>query len=89
MGRHRCTRYGYDPQHIKESPKKNLTHTQFMLIVWWLHLLSGMGHYVIQLREIGQVLVMDNKLTNFGYNYPKQRLNWIPRTVYKMHTSDG
>ena len=56
----------------------------YFLSVWWLHLLDGLGHYFIQPRAIGQLLVMTNNLTTFGYTYTKLRINSPPNIVYKL-----
>ena len=38
-----------------------------MLRKLWLHLLAGLGQYVIYPEAIEQVLVMANNLISFGY----------------------
>ena len=38
-----------------------------MLSAWWLHLMAGLGHYVIQTGVIEKVLVATNNLIILGY----------------------
>ena len=45
-----------------------------MLIAWWLHLLEGLGHYIIRPGSVSQIMVMTNNITNLGYTYDKRRL---------------
>ena len=47
MGRHRRMREGHDYPFIRSFPKENLILTHYMLSAWWLHLLDGLGLYVI------------------------------------------
>ena len=42
-----------------------------MLRAWWLHILDGLGHYVIRQGAIEQVLVTTNNIMTPGYTYAK------------------
>ena len=74
MGGLRRTREGDYPQHLRTFKNKNLILTHYMIIIWWLHLMSGMGHYVIK-----------KKLMTFGYTYVKLRLK-IPPPESSIHS---
>ena len=66
---------------------KNLILTHYMFSVWWLHLLYGLGDYVIHPGAIEQVMVMTNNIITLGYNYSKGRINNPPNIFYKLtHT---
>ena len=45
-----------------------------MLRTWWLHILDGLGHYVISLGEIAQIIMMTNNIKTLGYTYAKHRI---------------
>ena len=67
--------------------KKNLTLTHYMLSAWWLYFLDGLGHYVIHLGKIEQVLVMINNTMTLGYTYDKLMINTPPNILCKLaHT---
>ena len=58
-----------------------------MLSAWLLHLLDGLGHYVILPGAIEQVLVTTKNITTLGYTYSKLRLKKHPGIFYKLtHT---
>ena len=62
-------REGYDPQHLRALPNITLILKNYILSVWWLHLLAGLGHHVIPPGAIENVLVMANNLVRFVYTY--------------------
>ena len=39
----------------------------YMLSVWWLHLLYGLGHYIIHPGEVAQIMVSTNNIMTLGY----------------------
>ena len=45
---HRRTRDRDDYLCLRDFPKDNTILTHYMLSTWWLHLLNGLGHYIIQ-----------------------------------------
>ena len=55
-----------------------------MISAWCLHLMDGLGRYVIWPGEIEQVLVMTNNLMTLGYNYAKCRINILTNIVYTL-----
>ena len=74
MGRHRRMREGNDYLWLRGFPIENITLTHYTLSTWWLHLLDGLGNYVIRLGAIEQVLVMTNNKITIGCNFYKCRL---------------
>ena len=72
------------PQHLRVFPKKNIILTNYTIGTWWLHLLAGLGHYVIWKGEVEHVLVTSKKLRTFGYTYAKRRLNNPPDIIYTL-----
>ena len=70
-----------------DFPKDNLILVLYILSAQWLHLLEGLGHYVISPWEIEKVLAMNNNIMNLGYTYSKRRLKNPPDIFYKLiHT---
>ena len=55
-----------------------------MLITWWLHLMDGIGHYIIHLGSVAQILVTNNNVTTLGYTYAKCRLNNPPQNFCEI-----
>ena len=49
-----------------------------MLITWWLHLLVGLGHYVIRPGETVNILMITNNVMSLGYTYAKCRIKNPP-----------
>ena len=49
----------YDPQCLKFFPNQELILAHNMLIAWWMHLLAGLGHYVVRTGVVKQVMVME------------------------------
>ena len=83
----RQMRGGDDSLRLTSFPNKNLILKHYMLGAWWLQLLDGLGHYVMCPREIEELLLMNNIITNLGYTYDKYRLKKPPEIVYKLtHT---
>ena len=39
----------------------------YMLSVWWLHLLYGLGHYIIHPGAVAQIMVSTNNIMTLGY----------------------
>ena len=62
MGRHRHTREGHESLCIRAFPKENIILTPYIIIAWYLHLLDGLGHYVILPGAIMQILMMTNNI---------------------------
>ena len=46
----------------------------YTLRTWWLHLLDGLGQYIILLGEVTHILVMTNNITTLGYTYNKRSI---------------
>ena len=61
----------------------------YMLSAWWLHLLDGLGHYIIQTGAIAQIILMTNNTMTLGYTYSKLRLKTPtpPKFSAKFYTS--
>ena len=78
MVRHRRTRERHESICIRAFPKENLILTHYMLSTWWLHLLNGLGQYVIFPGSISHILMMTNNVIALGYTYVKCRLNNPP-----------
>ena len=78
MGRHRRTREGHDSLCIRAFPKENLILTHDMIIAWCLHLLYGLGHYVMHPGAVAQILMMTNNIMTLGYTYSKHKLKNPP-----------
>ena len=69
------------------TTQEKLILTHYMLSMWWMHLLDGLGHYIIHPGSIEKVLVMTNNITTLGYNYYKLRFKKPPEIFYKLsHT---
>ena len=49
-----------------------------------MHLLDGLGNYVIHPGVTKQVMVVDNNITTFGYTYVKISLKIPPDIVYTL-----
>ena len=73
-----------DSQHLREFSNKKFILTNYIISSCWLHLLYGLGNYVILPGEIEQVLVMTNNIMTLGYTYAKLRLNNTPDIIYKL-----
>ena len=56
----------------------------YMLRAWWLHLMYGLGQYVIRSGVIEQVLVITNNIMNLGYTYAKRKINNTPEIIHKL-----
>ena len=84
MGGHRHTRDGYESLCLRDLPKDNLILTLYMLSAWWLHLLDGLGHYVIPLGEFSKILVMDNNITTLGYTDANRSIKNPPEILCKI-----
>ena len=82
MGRQRRTREGNEYLCIRAFPKDSLILKHYMLISWWLHLLGGLGNYVILPGKITQSLMMTNNVMALGYNYTKIRLKKPPNILF-------
>ena len=80
----RLTREVDDPQHIRAFPEKNLVLMHCMLRSWCLHLMYGLGQYVIWSGVIEQVLVITNNIMNLGYTYAKRKINNTPEIIHKL-----
>ena len=52
MGGHILTREGHESLCLRSFPKNNLILMHYMLSALWLHLIDGIGHYVIFLVEV-------------------------------------
>ena len=50
----------------------------YMLSALWLHLIDGIGHYVIFPVEVAHILIMTKNIMTLGYNYSKHRLKKPP-----------
>ena len=84
MVRYRLKREVYDYLCIRFFPKDNLVLPHYILGAWWLHLLDGLGHYVIYLVEIAYILIMTNNVMTLGYSYAKRRLKNPPNIFYQI-----
>ena len=51
----------------------------YMLRTWWLNFLDGLGHYIILLGSMAQILMTFRNITTLGYTYAKLRLNNPPK----------
>ena len=78
MGRNRRAREVNNSLCLGAFPKKNLILTHYMLSAWWLQIMDVLGHYLIHLEVMKQVLVMNNNIMALGYTYDKRRLNNPP-----------
>ena len=67
----RRIREGDDSLCLKASPKENIILTHYIISAWWLHLMDGLGYYVIHLGEVAQILVINNNIKTLGYKYYK------------------
>ena len=56
----------------------------YMLSKWWLHLLAGLGHYVIYTGAIEQVLVIKTNIIKLGYNYDLFRLKSLTKSFHSL-----
>ena len=56
----------------------------YIISMWWLNLLNELGHYVIRLGEIEQMILMTNNIITLGYTYAKLRLNNHPEIFCKL-----
>ena len=74
MGRHRPTREKHTSLLIGDFPKENIILVHYMLSAWWLHLLDGLGHYIIWSVAIACILMMNNNTMTLCYTYAKRRL---------------
>ena len=54
-------------------PMDNLILTHYMISLWWLNLLDGIGHNIICPGVVAQILVTNNNITTLGYTYSKLR----------------
>ena len=88
MGRHRLTREGNAYLCIRAFPKENIILTQYKLRAWWLHLLDGLGHYVIRPGVFAPILMMASNIMTLGYTYVKNRPKNTPNILCQIsHTS--
>ena len=55
-----------------------------MLSAWWLHLLDGIGQYVIRPGETAHIIMMTNNIMALGYTYNKCRLKNLPNIFCKI-----
>ena len=39
-----------NPKHLKVFPNHYIILMHYMLSMWWIHLLSGLGNYAIRVR---------------------------------------
>ena len=76
------------PQCLNALPNQDLILKRYMLRVWWINILLGLGHYIIQTVAIEQVMLMANKLMNLGYAYTKIRLK-TPLEYFPSPILDG
>ena len=77
---------GHDSPFLRAFPKDNFVLTHYMISGWWLHLLGGIGHYLIRPGAVAHIMVMTNNIINLCYTYDKRRLK-IPLTFSaKFHT---
>ena len=79
MGRHRRTREENESLCIRTFPKENIILKHYMIRTWWLHLPDELGHHVIRLGEIEQIIMMTNNIMTLWYTYAKRRLNNTPK----------
>ena len=89
IGGHRRTRERYESLLLRSFPTENLILTHYMLSAWWLHIMNGLGNYVIRPGEIEQVLVMNNNITKLGYTYAKRRIKNPPDIFCKISHTNG
>ena len=66
MDKGRIMTEGNGSQQLTSFPKENLILMHYMLSAWWLHLMYGLGHYVIHPGAIEQVLVMTKNIMTLG-----------------------
>ena len=45
-----------------------------MISVWRMHLMDGLGHYVIHTGRIEKFLVITNNIMNLSYTYAERRI---------------
>ena len=57
MGRLRLTKEEDESLCLRYFPKKNRILIHYMFSVWWLHVLYGLGHYVIHLSEFAHIFI--------------------------------
>ena len=84
MGRHRHTREGHESLCIRVFPKGYIILTHYMFSAWWLHLLDGLGHYVILPGSIAYILMITNNIMKFGYTYANYRLMKPPHNFSQI-----
>ena len=84
MVRHRRTMEVHDSLCIRAFSKDNLFLMQYMLITRWLHLLYGLGHYVILPGTIAHILMMTNNIMTLVYIYAKCRLKNPPDIFFQI-----
>ena len=61
-----CKREGYYPLCLRALPKENLILKYYIISAWWLHLLDGLGNYVIYPGAVSHIMVMTNNTMNLG-----------------------
>ena len=66
------------PPFLEAFPKENITLTHYIITACWLKLLGGLGHYIILLVAMEQLLVMTKNLTALGYTYSAVGINKPP-----------
>ena len=84
MVKHRLTREGDDYICLRDFPKGILILTHYMASTWRLHILDGLGHYVIRPGLVSKILVTTNNIMTLGCTYATRRLKQTPDIFCKI-----
>ena len=83
MGGCQHTREVYVHHWSKYLPKQYIVLTQYMLSLWWINFLTGLGQYLIQPGTVDQLMVMTTRLVDVGYTYSGYRLKKTPDIIFR------
>ena len=78
MGGHRHMREVHDSLCLRDFPNYNPILIQYMISTCWLHLMDGLGHYIIRPGAVAHILNVTNNIMALGYAYVKHRIKKPP-----------